>query len=373
MNHVDRVYFNMVEEFKKSQNKSEMIRMLKDFCRDNTNQHVYDLKKMLFLNFSMDVKCQYCYLRSTPTNYGCDLREIFYDRNNNLIDDGKKVLDLFYEKKVGSLWHIMTDIDDTLYPNTEKGTYIAGSDISWMEKHPYPGIKKMYELLYKKKSFSNHSTVLSATPGCLKTSKLKDSHHLLHDILGTYGFIQGIEGKGQILSHVGDMASNFLSSRRHETPSELSNLFTLFGMTKFERFKQYLTLFPEHNILFIGDNGQGDVLAGIEMLEHIKSLPNPPLCHVFIHKVYDGQQFKQSKEEGQIVNMHFFENYLELAHKLRDIAILDDDDVREIDDEVMETTRHTEFAHLYANRGGKRRIRKQKTKRRRLFKRTRKN
>ena len=50
---------------------------------------------------------------------------------------------------------------------------IAGSDISWHSKTPYPGIIKLYNLFYNKlPQVSCYSTVLSATPGCLKNSKI---------------------------------------------------------------------------------------------------------------------------------------------------------------------------------------------------------
>ena len=83
-------------------------------------------------------------------------------------------MDIFNAKKLPDIWHIMTDIDDTLYPNTEHNTYIAGSDNSWKQKTPYPGIRTFYINFYKKlPNNSQYTTILSATPGCLKNSKIK--------------------------------------------------------------------------------------------------------------------------------------------------------------------------------------------------------
>lgn len=354
----DDVFIEMVDEYKESQSKPKMIQILKKYCEkeSTTAQDIYDLKKMLELNFSKEVDCKYCYLRNTPIDYGCDLREIFYDRDNNLIDGGQDVLNLFNSKKLSDMWHVMTDIDDTLYPNTEHSTYIAGSDKSWKQKTAYPGIRLLYRLLYKKPGFSSYSTILSATPGCLKKSKLKDSKRLLHPILGgDYGFIQGIESKAEILKHIPDIVTNcvghFCNLNTVASTENISELFTLFGNTKFKRFEQYSTIFPEYKILFIGDNGQGDVLAGKQMID------SNPSCHVFIHKVSeDGKTFKESSEETEEnTNLHFFKNYYDLALQLQDIGILDDKNVNEIKKSIIKQIKNTEFSKLYDGlfKGGK--------------------
>ena len=333
------VYSNMVEKFKATRNKSEILKSLIDYCGNSstTNQNVYDLKKKLEVQFSLDVGCNYSPLK-TSIDYGCDLREILYDRNNQLIEGGQTLLDIFVEKKMPDMWHIMTDIDDTLYPNTEHGTYIAGSDVSWPEKNPYPGIIKFYDLFYSNLPiFARYTTVLSATPGFLKKSKLADAHHILHNILQEYGFIQGPESKTQIATHVTDFASNWAGQFRGSLTNKdvsvdtINSAYKLFGNTKFERFKQYLTIFPEYKILFFGDNGQGDVLAGKQMVEYSDR------CHVFIHKVSEnGTTFKKSFEEDQnIPRLNFFKNYYEAAVKLRELGVFTRDNVNDIKTQIL--------------------------------------
>lgn len=347
------IFMKMVEQFKKNKDKGQMIQIMIDYCSSTSPENIYELKKMLELEFSKEVECTYCYT-STPIDYGCDLREIFYDRDNKLIHDGQKLLDLFKRKKLRDMWHIMTDIDDTLYPNTEHGTFIAGSDKSWKQKTAYPGIKKLYQFFHENPSCSTYSTILSATPGCLKSSKLKDSHNLLHDIFdGDYGFIQGPESKGEILKHIPEIFANCVGHlcniNKKTSIYSISELFTLFGNTKFERFKQYLTLFPEYKILFIGDNGQGDVLAGTRMIEY------SPSCHVFIHKVSeDGINFRESQEEST-ERLHFFTNYGELAEKFAEMGIFTIENVEKIKKSIIEVVESTEFKGLYT--GGRKRIR----------------
>ena len=205
---IDAVYIKMVELYKKNKNRLAIIDILTRFCvnQDNKNEDVYLLKKKLETKFSLDVDCQYVYL-VTPDNYGCDLRELFFKRDGSIIDDDgddalkkrQALLKLFIERQYTindtKISHILTDIDDTLYPNHEHG--LAGSDLSWIIKHHFPGITKFYELFYSNlNKISQYSTVLSATPGPLKSKKLLDKHHLIKPVLGEeFGFIQGVDSK----------------------------------------------------------------------------------------------------------------------------------------------------------------------------------
>jgi hypothetical protein len=347
---VEEVYRNLVEKFKLTKNKSESISIMLEFCnrQDTTNMDVYTLKKKMEIQFSIDVDCKYCYT-VTPVNYGCDLREIFFDRENNLTENGQSLLDVFERKKIDDVYHIMTDIDDTLYPNTEHGTYIAGSDISWHSKTPYPGIIKFYNLFYNKLSeLSRYSTVLSATPGCLKNSKIIKKKESISRVLGDFGFIQGEESKTKYASFAPGIISNFFSKQgsNYNSTSNLE-LYTYLGNMKFERFKQYLKLFPEYKIFFIGDNGQGDVIAGKQMLQHA-----PNRCKVFIHRVCeDGQNFKvPSRQDNGIQGLSFFKTYNDLGKIFQEIGIFNENDILELTNKFNEEIQNpinTTFKHLY--------------------------
>jgi hypothetical protein len=350
-------YDTLVTEFKTNKNKETIVALLIDYCRGATPEDVYKLKVKMEIQFALEVNCNYKPLRTTE-DYGCDLREILFNRNNQLIGRGQELLDIFAEKKMPDMWHILTDIDDTLYPNVETilgfETYIAGSDKSWMQKNPYPGIIEFYKIFYEHlPEDSRYTTILSATPGFLKPSKIADKHHLLHDVLGSYGFIQGPESKTQLSSHVGDLARNCVGQncpafmKPYVMSPELSSLFTLFGNTKFQRFTQYLQIFPEYNLLFIGDNGQGDLLAGKQMIEYCMENGIPNRIHVFIHKVSeDGRTFKVSPEEDpskSIEGLFFFTTYAELANTFMNLDIFNQDDVQKIDDTYSKQIRDSKF------------------------------
>jgi hypothetical protein len=382
---VDDIFNQMVDEFKANKNKPKIIEMMTAYCSKETTtpQQIYDLKKMLEVDFSKKVDCKYCYKStSTPTDYGCDLREIFYDRKNTLIEGGQALLDIFNEKKLPDMWHIMTDIDDTLYPNLEHGSYIAGSDLSWTEKKPYPGIVLFYNLFYQHLPVnSRYTTILSATPGCFKYGKLVDEKGLLHSIIQNYGFIHGPDGKGQFLNPgaILDVALNCIghycgyNNNTYNNVNDISNLHKLLGNTKFERFKQYISIFPEYKILFIGDNGQGDVLAGKQMLEFTDR------CRVFIHKVSeDGVNFKTVLEESSnIPRLNFFKNYYDVAFEFEKLGIFNTGEATEVKNEIVQQLKledNSKFATLYNISGGKssrktiKKIRKYKTRKIRKYK-----
>ncbi len=359
------IYNQIVNDYKENEDKVRLISIMTDYCSDEntTPEDIYKLKVKLETEFSLDVGCKYMYIGRTPINYGCDLREIFYNRNNELIEGGAELLEIFKQKKMDDMWHIMTDIDDTIYPNTEHSTYIAGSDASWHNKVPYPGIKLFYYRFYQQmqNKYAKYSTILSATPGALKTSKLRNT--ILKEVLRKYGFIQGPESKIKILSNIGSIVENYNTISNKRVADKLTELFVLLGNTKFERFKQYISIFPEYKILFIGDNGQGDVLAGQRMLELTDTDELRDRCNVFIHKVYDIGNYKTVNEEAQnISRMHFFKNYAEVATRFSALGIFTEDQASDIK-RAIETQKklrnNSRFSNLY---GGKRSCRNKGTK-----------
>uniref|UniRef100_A0A6C0L7A2 Phosphatidate phosphatase APP1 catalytic domain-containing protein n=1 Tax=viral metagenome TaxID=1070528 RepID=A0A6C0L7A2_9ZZZZ len=339
MDKIGAIYSKMVEEYKKNKNRLTIINILMRFCgnKDNTNEDVYKLKKKLETEFSLDVGCNYLLYFVTPDKYGCDLRELFFKRDGSIIDnDGddalikrQSLLKLFTERQYTidskKIPHILTDIDDTLYPNHEHG--LAGSDLSWIIKEHFPGIKKFYELFYSNlNENSKYSTVLSATPGPLKSKKLLDKHDLIKPVLGEeFGFIQGVDSKHEHIT------GPILLAREHG----LDSRYQMYGETKYRRCKEYSQLFPEHQIIFIGDNGQGDLIAGKMMLEDSDLTGTK----VFIHKIYEKTGLKKSSEENNEKykgRLYFYKNYLELGKLFVDVGLFTEEKLGELKAAVLE-------------------------------------
>jgi hypothetical protein len=321
-------YQNLISKYGSNLNKLSITEDLINYCRQNDNEKVFALKKLLDTNFSNDIHCNYNKHIITSNDYGCDLREIIYNRNGDLNNaKTKELLDIFASKQMPTkVYHILTDVDDTLFAHTAAG--VAGADTSWPEKVPYPGIVLFYQLFYNKlQELFQYSTILSATPGVMKASRYSNS--VINSILKKFSFIQGnLESKTRLLTsgilsgvqgvtqHVGRKIGTSLP--------DWAGIHADFGNIKFQRYQQYKTIFPEYKFIFIGDNGQGDVLAGKQMLNE----PGNDTI-VCIHKVVEGKLGRKEPTE-EIPGLYYFNDYYELAKQLQTLGIFDENDVAQI-------------------------------------------
>jgi hypothetical protein len=358
-------YKSLVSKYGMNLNKLAMTEDLIEYCKIHNNEDVYILKKLLDINFSKDIECHYGMNIVTSQDYGCDLREIIYNRNGSLNNEKtQELLDLFKEKQYPSkINHILTDVDDTLFAHTSMG--IAGSDSSWKEKVPYPGIISFYQQFYNKldKMFQ-YSTILSATPGIMKSGRM--SNTLVDSILQSYSFIQGnIETKRRLATQGIASAAQGLTQhfgRKMGVSIPDLGVHSSFGQVKFDRYKQYKTIFPEYRIIFIGDNGQGDVLAGKMMLDE----PNTDTM-VCIHKVVEGKIGRKESVEDK-PGLYYFTDYYELATIFQTLGIFNADDVQQIGEETAQIVNAgpSQFTQYFTNvpgvnpRGGRKTRRKRK-------------
>lgn len=369
MSSVDLLFNELVEKYKANLDKHEITEAVLEFCDSSSPEEVYQLKRKLDIHFSPEVGCNYKPgLLTTDTDYGCDLREILYNRDHTLnSDSSQRLLDIFREKQLpDKSYHILTDIDDTLFAHEAAG--VAGSDVSWGKKKPYPGIITFYERFYGKLDEQNrYSTILSATPGCMKSARLSDP--TMKSILKEYSFIQGkIESKTDMIGAIPGTIQNFCrwADRKafgHEIPADaFIEVYKQFGDTKYQRYTEYKSIFPEYKFLFIGDNGQGDVIAGKQILESC------PECKVFIHQVVEnGREHKVP--EITMDGLYYFKNYHELAKIFQELGIFDEADVSAVTESAVSEINREEnskfkkfFMGVPGIKGGKPRTRKNRTK-----------
>jgi len=240
----------------------------------------------------------------TPKAMGCDLRELVFNQSS---DRTRKTLlrELSTIKMTKTIPHILTDIDDTIFPNFNGIFETMGSDLSWQNHQTYPGLKKFYQLFYKNipNKEVHYSTVLTGTPAFLKGRRINDQK--IKDAIGDrFGFIQGFDTKRQAIF---SLLKGMYEKPFYKIAPSSEDLATI----KFHRFKQYKQLFPEYRLLFIGDNGQGDLIAGQKILnEDASSL-------VFIHNLLKTDGFVFSEDEVRELSanrLYFFNNYLELGN-----------------------------------------------------------
>jgi hypothetical protein len=365
MSTVQQIYDQLVERFISTKNKDAIINMLISYINEcilnNDLDSVFLLKKKMLTEFAIDVGCSY---KSNITNdFGCDLREILYNMDAGTRDNTNKLIQSFnraYHLSEKTKLHILTDIDDTLYPNIQHHTYLAGSDISWHQHTPFPGVISFYRTLYRQPFSSKYSTILSATPSIFKSSKLVNT--TLQRILGDrFGFLQGSDEKLAVLDSLGTHFLTAITSRLtsldQESPGKpnVRRHFRNYGDKKYQRFLQMKSIFPEFTFIFIGDNGQGDLLAAIQMLASDMN------CIACIRMVcQDGINFKPlyplPEVPGVIITLSIitrlfgFRNYYELAIIFNQLNIFNQHDVDEIRqnfDREIEDPINLEYKHLY--------------------------
>jgi hypothetical protein len=299
----------------------------------NAYRNIFELKKLLDVQLATAVKCSYRFMGATPVNYGCDLRELIYNRDGTKTQNGQLLLELF--QKIAGRYllhnegnkeiHALSDIDDTCYANPLGGFAVAGIDRSWLPHKLYPGIKELHRQLISLPNSSRYATIVSATPGAAKPSKL--THDELINIFGenNFAFIQGEESKSGILRKIPSIITTVVNGGDNPNGAFYEGI----GDIKLRRIIEYASIFPERNFIWFGDNGQADEWVGSELLKL-----DPRRYTVCIHIV----KKPASPTEGII----YFRSYSELARKLRDIGIFSDANVVAVKKSADEDCRHSE-------------------------------
>lgn len=288
--------------------------------------NIFELKKLLDVKFAKDIDCKYVFTGSTPNSYGCDLRELIYNRDGTLTTNGAKLVELFEsiserylsQDNVTKKSHTLTDIDDTVYPNPAHGIAVAGVDKMWVAHQPYPGVKELHSQLNSSPNSSGYTTIVSAAPGVIKLKKLNAT--VLIDLFGenNFAFIQGEEGKGALLKSVGSIISTVV--KRGDNPD--GAYYKGIGDVKLRRILEYSNIFPERNFIWIGDNGQADERVGAKLLEKDKARYT-----VCIHIVRDVKE--------QNPDIIYFSSYPELANILKSKNILSDTQAATVGDSAQ--------------------------------------
>ena len=359
---IKKIYKNEKDEIKaKKAVINYFSKIINEIEAETDNEKKEKLKKG-FLNlrilmqnkFMRDINCKYVYL-ITPKKYGCDLLELIYNilsetaeeinlRNNILAGISKISL----SKQIP---HIITDIDDTIYPNPGKlNINIAGSDYSWKKKELYPGIKEFYQMFNKDTQENNpgiiiYNTVLSATPTALKPHKLKDEV-LISVLKNDFGFLSG---KDSLQKAIADIEVTKLKEGNYKIEPNAKSV----GDKKYEKFIKYKQLFPEYKLLFIGDNGQGDLISGKKMLETCSE------CMVFIHNIlkndfnfkFDDERINQEINDPKYKGrLFFFKNYYELAQIFNKLKLMNNADLNTIKDNVVKTLSENKYSDQAVNK-----------------------
>ena len=162
----------------------------------------------------------------------------------------------------GNVVHVLSDVDDTLFASK-----MGGSDKAYPNHHWYPGVMELLCQLS-----NSYVTLLTARPqGALERSLVKKMlkfgvrAHTLADTLG------GIVMEG--------VPSVVRVARSTDTIAHYDR----FRANKLDAAEKMGAVFPEYRFIFFGDVGQGDLAAGMQMLQSTKL--SRQMLGVFIHDI----------------------------------------------------------------------------------------
>ena len=204
---------------------------------------------------------------------------------------------------------IVSDVDDTL--ECSGGLYPAGIDKRYERHTPYPGVGTFYREI----DLCGSGDVVSALPARGWTGDFGNMlgnlifvsarPHLYKDLseLRSYAKFDSLVKRGILHCTPSLLPGSLIGGREFILRDRLEPL----AENKFNNFREYATLYPEYEYVFVGDNGQADVRAVARMME----LPFVKIRAAFIHVV---QPLSLTYGlPADLSNFCFFTNYIQAA------------------------------------------------------------
>lgn len=258
--------------------------------------------------------------------------------------------------------HILTDIDDTIYPSR-----YGGSDLSFTHHTVYPGVFSFYKYVVS----TDFVTLLTARPKSLYTDtcdKISKEIGRPVDILnGRFKDINlgvGVDFVKRLLYPLISSKSSYPSSIDHLTglePIKWYSNYKNIANTKFESIIKYSSIYPEFNFIFIGDSGQGDLICAHKLYEHKSNNPDFPIKASFIHNIIKSKEAKyyRSNEKLRMIqdeefiqslsqkNIYLFNNYIDLAGQMCSLHIITYEVLDKIINETLTDFKENKKSSIY--------------------------
>ena len=182
---------------------------------------------------------------------------------------------------------VLSDIDDTFYCNW--------TDQRFPAKTVYPGVLALYESL----STGGEVVFVTARPEDRSGYVEAATHRTLR--------ARGVRAPVVL-------AGSLTKLHSHGAIAD----------GKLDSFAHYAALYPEYDMLFLGDSGQGDAAFGAAMREHAPE----QVCAVLIHDVVGVPAEERARWAERGVS--FFDTYLGAARLAQGLGLLDRDAVRRV-------------------------------------------
>lgn len=213
--------------------------------------------------------------------------------------------------------HIMSDIDDTLFPSRFGGTD-RPKGVNFHEL--YPDVQKVMHTLSRD---TGYVTLLSARPNMFR--RFKKTKQYLADGFGTVtvpilsplsSLIEGTQNliadglRTLSLKAKLKPVADFIGQRAGR-PLRFHNMYS----NKWVAAKAFHELFPEYNIWFFGDCGQGDLITAVD------GISSKIFERAFMHQINSTECLFPEFYENEKARVIEFDNYNELQGKLNEEGI----------------------------------------------------
>ena len=260
-----------------------------------------------------------------------------------------------FSKKTNQL-HILTDIDDTIYPSR-----FGGADLTFKNHIVYPGVLSFYRHI----ATTGFVTLLTARPKSLYSDTTETISKAIGrpvDVL--YGLIRdlntgiGIDMIKRLFQPLIPSVRSHPTKIEHITGKEPIKWYSTYNdmaKTKFISIIKYTTVYPEFKFIFIGDSGQGDMICAYHIYRHKKKNPNFAVKASFIHNIIKSKNLKPIRmiedqtfiTELQNRNIYLFNNYIDLAGQLYSIDLIKHNVLDKIIDETIEDFKDNKKDSIY--------------------------
>lgn len=192
-----------------------------------------------------------------------DMNEIVYDLINE--KNRENLLTHFWENQDFTRYiHILTDVDDTLFPNP---VFPGGSDHSYIPKKFYPDVINFHSALQD----TPYVTLLSARPKMME-QKMREPTSKIRQSLKKISILTGPKNIKELLQTGRDVISLKRQINAQDKLPESIEIYKIWGNRKVNSFNEFKNIYPEYDLVFIGDTGQGDVYAAVKMLQKTKRM-----------------------------------------------------------------------------------------------------
>ncbi|TVM03145.1 MAG: hypothetical protein CV087_06745 [Candidatus Brocadia sp. WS118] len=181
---------------------------------------------------------------------------------------------------------VLTDVDDTMYPNLIDDRYPV--DDRCIKESGYPGVLEFYDSL-KHEPFDLQIipvTTLSARPnpiaGTLEEGSLKSLAKFKDNSTGRRLCPSALSG--DLGSSVIGTAETLLREKLHSLHDKIPHgQEDKIGRVKFENFEKFSRVYPEYCYVFVGDSGQADALTAQMMVTHESTEDVSGVVTTFVH------------------------------------------------------------------------------------------